>query len=276
MLQIIKKIYYNFKFDVQWILSDRIGIYNKLIYLFDKYSSIASNKKSIFYLRGTFYYDNRFTPALLEQYPSEILRINRFADLKEINSVLDIGANVGQWAFTLKSFYPKIAVYSFEPNKNIFNILKTNSVNFDDWKIYPYAISLKTGKRNLYYSPEASAEGSFYEGNVYQNYTRKHISKISVNTVKLDKKTLAKLKIPKTIDLLKIDVEGAEFEVLQSISEIKFRYLYVEVSVNRKGDGDLRKIMDFLNKNYRDAKILNYHLPDKKSPCAEVIIKLNY
>lgn len=271
----LKRIYYNFKFDSIFLSTRNISFFERVLYIFTKYYSILSNKRNIKYLGKTFFYDNRFVPVILQQYPSEISKIKTYIPLDTLSNVLDIGANIGQWAFTLKKFYPRLKIYSFEPNKEVFNILKRNSGNVRDWYVYNYGISQKTSKRKLHYSPEASAEASFYQENLDQNYTRSEKKEIIVDTIALDVKQINKLNLPNKYDLVKIDVEGAEMEVLKSLKNINFDYLYIEVSVKRKSDGNLDNILDWIKNNKKIKPIiLNYSLPDKNSPCAEVIIKL--
>jgi hypothetical protein len=85
---------------------------------------------------------------------------------------------------------------------------------------------------------------------------------------------LRKIGLPEEFDAVKIDVEGAEEEVLKSLKEIKFKYLIVEVSVRREG-ADLAKILELIkNELNRTPKVIQYILPDKKSPAANTVIKI--
>jgi len=59
----------------------------------------------------------------LENYTKEISDIDKVINLSQIKNVIDVGANIGQFSFTLKSLYPRICISSFEPNKEIYSIL---------------------------------------------------------------------------------------------------------------------------------------------------------
>lgn len=43
------------------------------------------------------------------------------------------------------------------------------------------------------------------------------------------------LEIPPVVDVLKIDVEGAEDSALRGVADLGWRYLVIETSVNREG-----------------------------------------
>jgi hypothetical protein len=158
---IFRKFIVNFKIDFSFVLCGRISAYRKFEYLVRKYLAIIFNSRRIKYLGGIFIYDNRFVPAILQMYPPEILEMNKVVNFNNINSILDIGANVGQFSYTLKKLFPNIDIYSFEPNKLAFEILKHNLNKIEGAKVFNLAIGLKSGKRKLFFSPDASAEGSF-------------------------------------------------------------------------------------------------------------------
>jgi len=271
-----KMINYNLRCERTFLRLKNITPLNKLSFIFKKYYSIVFRLDNIKYLNNLFFYDNRFVPALLQLYPEEINEIDRAIKLKNIHTVLDIGANIGQWAYTLKNFFPQVRVYSFEPNKDIFDILKKNSSYFSKWDIHNYALGDRDSKRILYYSTEASAEGGFFKENLYQNYIRKNIREIPVNMIRLNENRLKELNIYQKIDLVKIDVEGFETEVLRSLKDIDFKYLYIEISLRRKGNStidDIRKIIKEVYK--KEAELIYYNIPDRKSLNANVIFSLS-
>ena len=271
----LKKALLNFKWDKDFLMCHRLSIPHKMIYLFRKYYAIISRASQILFLGNSFIYDNRFAPALLETYPREITLLDRVIGLNSVHTVLDVGANIGQWAYTLKYFFPHLTIYSFEPNKEIFSFLKMNAHPFRDWHIYNYALGNKREKRTFYYCPSASAEGSFFEDNLYQNYLRDDAKSISVSVIKPTKSLLHALQIPLEIDLVKIDVEGAEMEVLKSLKEIRFKYLAIEISVHRKGGGGLEEVRSFIEEEWGiPTRLLYYDSPGSNAPCGSAIILL--
>lgn len=274
---LFKKFRLNFKFDFSFISLSDISFSEKISFLARKYFNIFTNKRKIKYLGKEFYYDTQLSPAILETYPREIFDINKTVKLSKIKTLLDVGANIGQFSYSLKSFFPHLQIYAFEPNKNVFPILKKNIGYFKNIKAYNFGLGGKTGKRSFYFSPSASAEGSFYKENVNQNYIRKDAQKTEVDIINLTPGLTKKLSIPHHIDLVKIDVEGAEMEVLKSLIHLDFDYLYIEVSIKRKETGDIEDIKKFLkDKKGIKPQIIYYNLPDKESPCANVMFSLKH
>ena len=270
-MKLIRKIKDNFKMDYYLLSTKNVNPIEKISFLFRKYFCILTNKREIKYLGNYFYYDNRFSPAMLEGYPKEIENINKAVDFSKIKSVLDIGANIGQFSYTLNKIYPLIQTYSFEPNKEIFPILKKNSLNISGIKIYNLGVGKRNEKRVFYFSPNSSPAGSFYKENMYQNDIRKNIKEIKVDIVNLDSKIIRKLGLLKKFDFVKIDVEGAELEVLEYLKNIQFDYVYIEVSITKNMHAGLEAIKEVLQKNRGKAKLVYYDLPNKDSPCVNVI-----
>ena len=257
MKELLKKIKLNFKFDYYLFSANNLSLTEKISFFFRKYISILTNKRKILYLGSNFHYDSRLTPALLETYPKEISDLNKIVSLSKIKSVLDIGANIGQFSYTLKKGYPSLSIYSFEPNKEIFPILQKNLKNFQNLNVYNLGLGEKDEQKTFYFSPEASAEGSFYQENIHQNYHRENMKKTRVKIINLSK-NLKKLSLPRKYDLVKVDVEGAEMEVLKSLKNIDFNYLCIEVSIKRKGSGTLKDITSFLAKHKKGKPKLLY------------------
>jgi FkbM family methyltransferase len=273
--RLFKKILTNLRLDYYLLFTPNMNLFSKSVFLWRKYICILLNKRDIKYFGNNFNYDNRFSPAMLEDYPKEISDINKSINLSNIRTVLDIGANIGQFAFTLKSLYPQINLHSFEPNKEIYPTLKKNLSYFKNIKTYNFGLGNESGTKTFYFSPTASAEGSLYSENMHQTFTREDVKKTKVRIVKFTPEIITELGIPNKVDFVKIDVEGAEMEVLESLKFIDFDYLYMEVSVKRKGEGNINKIKEFLKKEKGiEPKLIYYNVPGRYSPCANTIFSL--
>lgn len=130
--------------------------------------------------------------------------------LPENATILDIGANIGShtiyWALERKAK----KIYSFEPLPDTFAILKTNIVLNDlQNKVEIFNIGLSDVECTTNIS-------NYHESNIGGTSFAK------TNNGKFHFKSLDSLNIKDKIDLIKIDVEGAEVEVLQgAINTIK-------------------------------------------------------
>jgi len=234
--------------DKIFLLSDNASLWSKVRYVFEKYLSIALNRKKIRYYDFDFEYDSRFTPLILQFYPAEISFLNKYVNLSKINKILDIGANVGQWAYTIKSIYPNIKMISFEPNKIAFNKLKSNALNFDDWVVFNHAVGKGNQKKIFYYPENSTLSGSFIKNNANEFDKNVRLKKTKVSVVKLDNGYLKKFNLPNRYDLVKIDVEGLELEVLESLTDLSFEFLVVEVPMK----GERNVSVDQINKIIKD------------------------
>jgi len=120
--------------------------------------------------------------------------IEKFSSPKKI---LDIGANIGTFAITAAKRFPDAHIIAFEPEEKNFEQLKQN-IELSDAKnvtAVKKAITSKRGVATLHLDPKNPGAHNLYEGGDGQ----------SVETVPLTDFLPA--------DVLKIDAEGAEYEI---------------------------------------------------------------
>lgn len=126
--------------------------------------------------------------------------------------VYDLGANIGVPLLYFKTTYPDAKVYCYEPQKTAYNILSKNvhDNRFRDTYAYNLAVSDHNGLIG------------FMEGDGGQSLLG-HIdeeSKEKVSCVRLSDR------IRSDVDLLKMDIEGAEKDVLKDLqTNDKLRYV---------------------------------------------------
>lgn len=126
-------------------------------------------------------------------------------------TVLDIGANSGYYTIlTASKIGDEGLVLSFEPHPDAYELLQKNAlINNLDNLIQSYQICLgeEDGETEFYLTEESSFSGISATGRA------KIKEKVKLPIYRLDT-FLAKLNIP-TVDIIKIDVEGYEFAVLE-------------------------------------------------------------
>ena len=224
-----KKIPYSLKWDWRWLAQSNVTLFERVAFIFRKYKNLILRLRRIKYLGVDVVYDNVNTPMTLESYPCEINQLHCEINLNHKCDVLDIGANIGQFSITLGALFPSCALYAFEANPEIFHYLGENTGSLSNVRIFNTAIGPK-GKLPFYYLDGRSASGSFLKENIGVGGPDNEIRQLEVDVEELNADTCSVLGIPTVYDLIKIDVEGYEYQVLDAFQGIKARYLYVEFS----------------------------------------------
>jgi FkbM family methyltransferase len=132
--------------------------------------------------------------------------------LQPTSSCIDVGAYKGDILAEMVKYAPKGTHYAFEPLPHLYKTLQKRFTS-PQIKIYELALSDFTGTSVFTYV--ASNEG--YSGFKQRNYDRPDevITKITVKVDTLDRVLPTNAKI----DFIKIDVEGAEFQVLRGAKQ---------------------------------------------------------
>ena len=229
------KVFLNLKLDLEWMVNSSVPFFQRAKFFGGKYGSILRNRRSVGFLGHEFHYDNRLAPALMPDYVKEISELDNSINLSSVSTVLDIGANVGQFSYTLLSMFPGKRVYSLEPNPEAFSILQKNSEQFLDWNCYQVGLSDERATLPFYYVPGKSGQGSLIKENAALGLLATQVAEIQIELAPLTIEKAGEVGIPTHFDLVKIDVEGAERQVLNGLSEINWNYLYVELSLGRDG-----------------------------------------
>lgn len=119
-------------------------------------------------------------------------------------TIIDLGGHVGFTSIFYALEYPNAKIYSVEASRENFNLLKENVSQFENIipinkAIYPTDGEVLFDESGYSYNTKIGSEG-------------KPIESISVNT-------LLKVHNIQKIDLIKIDIEGAEIELLKNNTE---------------------------------------------------------
>jgi FkbM family methyltransferase len=146
---------------------------------------------------------------------SVLAALNRIIDRPD-SVIFDVGANEGEETLYCAKRVPAGRVYSFEPNGQIRARLERNvSLNgFNNVSIEPIGLDREPGALILYGPSGRHQDGSVNDGQA-TIYPRPGVDKpIGQITLSSIDHFIAERNIPR-VDILKIDVEGAELNVLR-------------------------------------------------------------
>tara|TARA_B100000767_G_scaffold274378_1_gene307165 strand:- start:4258 stop:5010 length:753 start_codon:yes stop_codon:yes gene_type:complete len=129
--------------------------------------------------------------------------------VEEGDLVIDVGAHVGIFSTYACELNKSSKVYSFEPSKENFERLKSHKKlnKKSNLNIYNLGVAGDNGKRTFSLHSKNSGGHSLHTNKNSKN-------KIEIETVRLS--DFCKKEKIETIDFLKIDCEGSEFEILKS------------------------------------------------------------
>ena len=221
---------------------------------------ILPNNLELFYLgkeETEFIYKEIF---IEKEYLKHCITIN------DKDCIFDVGANIGLFSIFLSTLQKQFNIFAFEPVKPIFDVLKAN-VNLhsvSNISLYNHGL----GTENI------SAKTFTFYPNMAGNSTSKPWEKVNqravMNTalnqdivdyffqsqeVKCEIKTLSSVinsLAIKTIHLLKIDVEGEEYEVLNGINQSDWNKIQQIVLEVQDTEGRISKIQTLLeNQGFR-------------------------
>jgi len=133
---------------------------------------------------------------------------------KDPEVIFDLGSNVGLSVIYFKLKYPQAKIFAFEPDSVTFEKLKINLEQFSDVYCYNMAISEHNGLEKFYSCTNRSMSSSLVQ-RVEIESSQKIIEVQSKNLDTL----MAEFAISK-IDLIKFDVEGAEYDVFKNFKNI--------------------------------------------------------
>ena len=157
-----------------------------------------------------------FINQFIEIYRNDILSFNTD---RSNPLILDCGSNVGVSVCYFKSIFPSSKIIAFEPDLEIFSVLKQNTRCFDPSELKIHNKAVWTEETNLSFQPNGADGGRLLSQ-----------GEQSVSAVKLSDYLKTK------VNMLKMDIEGAEKFVLPSIAQNlkNVEHLFLELHVEEK------------------------------------------
>jgi FkbM family methyltransferase len=159
--------------------------------------------------------------------------------------IIDAGAYIGMATMYFKKNYPGAKVIAIEPNPTAFKILEKNIWENDLRNVETHQIALasEAGTRDFFFDETDDqwySTGSFTEGAWTKTQTSQ---KISVPTRPLSDF------LDEPVEFLKIDIEGAEQEVLFAAGEKILQVKQMMVEFHPINGQSIEEILEFLKQH---------------------------
>ncbi len=156
--------------------------------------------------------------------------------------ILDCGSNIGLSIIYLKRLHPNAKIIGFEPDPTIFKMLNENLNQFDFYNITIENKAVWIGEGELTFNNTGSLGGKLNTNDLST------VAEVDKNNPCITKTIRLKeyLKNQK-VDFLKIDVEGAEFQLLDDcLDELKnVEKIFIEY---HRDNGSHSYVGDFISK----------------------------
>jgi FkbM family methyltransferase len=138
--------------------------------------------------------------------------------LADVVTIVDVGASFGFFSLAARARYPHATIHAYEPNPRILPLLRANTAGLDV-VIHAQAVGARDGQVNLI---DDGPSNQARVGKSQNHSPRCGVRQVSLETV------LAQA--GGRIDLLKLDCEGAEWQILKpgagwkSIRNVRLEY----------------------------------------------------
>ncbi len=182
--------------------------------------------------------------AFLTWKPFSITAYRMLRSLKaqgiEPRTILDGGANIGQFARAAVANYPEASIHSFEALPEIATKLQSNLRKFPEVNIIASALGNHEGtlrfRRNAYAQASSALPVHKNKQESFPDVLEREITEVSVNRLEnlIDSKDLV------APVLLKLDLQGYELEALKGSTELlpHIQYVLVETAFKQMYVGE--------------------------------------
>ena len=162
--------------------------------------------------------------------------------------IIDCGSNIGLSILYFKKCYPEARIIGFEPDPGLFELLRANLIEFGLSDVMVYQRAVLDKSQSVLFTSQGGSSGHLDDNGETPNHAGIQVEAVSLHPY-----------IKEPVDLLKIDIEGAEFRVLTSLAgQLQLvRRLFVEYHSMAGRAQDLDQLLAIL----RNAGFRYYVFP---------------
>lgn len=154
----------------------------------------------------------------------------------DVKTIVDVGANLGATSLLFSCWYPNAMIYSFEPQRDVYEILVRNSQRNGNARCFNVGLFNADRRLPLYKSWVEAGTASI--GKSFLNTP--NMEEIQLR----DAATFLQEQGVNEIDILKIDTEGCEVHILESLRK-KLARIWV-IYLEYHTEEDRRRIDELL------------------------------
>ncbi|PPD41667.1 MAG: FkbM family methyltransferase [Methylocystis sp.] len=214
------------------------------------------------FLRGFGWEIRRFTLDEMHQF-------NTFLALNKVETVLDVGANIGQFATTLRQAGYKGRILSFEPQSAAHAELVRAAANDPLWDVAPRcAVGAAPGEieMNISQNSVSSSALPILEQHTGSAPASRYVDKEKASVIRLDDCDLFPRDRP---TFLKIDTQGFEYEVLKGAPELLKSLVGVQMEASLaplyEGQPDLLALIEHMRTAGYGIWTINQEFTDRET-----------
>lgn len=198
---------------------------------------------------------------LIQNSDDPIQVVSNIFDTNEVKLIVDGGASIGDTSKIFSETFPNSVVHAFEPFTKSYKVLKENCENHK--RIIPssYALS-NTSKFEILKVNESEGTNSLLDTECPKNHPYYNLLETK-ETIRVESKSLDVLFPNETIDLLKLDLQGGEYDALQGAENLlkqnRIKCIICEVMFQSsyKNQRNGSELLMFLEKH--GFKIFNFY-----------------
>lgn len=191
---------------------------------------------------------------ILRRYGKEIVSYNEYEKKLEpvkynwlksfnIQTIIDVGASDGGYVKKIRPIFPQSKIYSFEAIEDSYQQLLKNFGNDPHFKAYNICLNNYDGECDFFINEYKGSSSLFNMSKLHKDaypFTKKYYA-IKTECKRLDTFIEEHNLIFEDNILLKLDVQGAEWNVLEGAEKIlhRVKVIFMEVSLNTLYDNSI-------------------------------------
>jgi FkbM family methyltransferase len=149
-------------------------------------------------------------------------------------TVVDVGANVGLFTVFIAMNIPGAAIHCFEPSNALHEAFRANTAAFPNIFLHPAALSDHDGRETFYLHPQHPGQSSLK----FREDSRQDAPLVEESVTVQDAGSAFDALQLDSVDILKVDTEGSEVAILQSLGRRLDRVKHIYIEYHSEADKD--------------------------------------